>query len=100
MATVKLKIDVQEDGTTEEPQARHHCPQCRAVTLAPLGQALVTCGVCGEEIVDERAFIELYGTYVARRLEVPHSVAECRVMGYAEVESLVAKSLAAKKGRC
>jgi ribosomal protein L37AE/L43A len=100
MAIAHSTIDGIEDDPAAEPLARHHCPTCRALTLAPLGRALVTCDVCGTKITDERAFIELYARYVAVRLEVPHANSECRPMGCAEVDALITKSLAAKKGSC
>jgi hypothetical protein len=62
------KFKVAEDGLVLEPLTRHHCPVCRALTLAPLGQAEVRCSACRTSISDERAFVELYGAYVARRL--------------------------------
>ena len=63
------KFQAAEESSIQEPLARHHCPVCRALTLAPLGQAEVRCSACRTSITDERVFVALYGAYVARRLD-------------------------------
>jgi hypothetical protein len=99
-STIKLLGEVESDGTTPEPLARHHCPACRYLVLAPLGQTEVPCSRCGTIIVDERCFLELYKTYVSERLALQQASPEVRVLGYAEIDALVARSLVSKGGHC
>jgi len=99
-STIKISGEVESDGTTPEPLARHHCPACRHLVLAPLGQAQVSCSQCGTVIADERCFIELYKTYVADRLALQQASPEIRILVYAEGGELVTRSLLQKEGHC
>ena len=98
-STIKISGEVDGDGTTPAPLAKHHCPGCRFVVLAPLGQAEVSCSQCGTAIVDEKCFLELYKNYVSERLALQHRPS-VRIMDYAEIDALVARSLASKGGHC
>ena len=83
MASETIKIS---DGTTPDPLARHHCPVCQILTLAPLGQVSVSCSSCGTLIEDERAFLELYSASVAYRLSA-EAVLDNKAREYAVVDS-------------
>lgn len=87
MGTTTLKI-LGDDGTTPDPLARHHCPACRTVTMAPLGQASVTCSSCGVVIVEEQAAVELYALSVMYCLS-PEAKSVARDRDYAAVDSEV-----------
>lgn len=101
------EIFCENDDVVPAPEARFHCSACRAMTLAPLGQVEVSCRSCGRLIVEDRAFVAVYGLYVQQRLREQRAARSrrslsrsCSVMGHAEVDALVARTLALKAGHC
>ena len=96
MTEVVAKRDDLEDGVTPEPLARYHCPACRALTMAPLGQAAVSCSSCGTMISDERVFLELYSASVAYRLSAEFRE-DSRARDYAAVDAEIFSMMLASK---
>jgi len=90
-------------GEGSEPMARHHCPDCLKLTMAPLGQEVVSCSHCGHVITEERTFLRLYREFVGLRLV---SLNSCQGTTDAEIaqslgllDSEIARTLSLKAAR-